>query len=110
MEPYLNDDDFNRYFKYLQLMSMSKLPNSLRKWEDHTARTSHIDFYNMTINKGEDYYSHTVQNKEVKLSHLSMDKYLYLLFEDAIELQERCQGLQQNEKIQIQKAKSRIDW
>lgn len=108
MEPYLNDNDFNRYFKYLQIMSV--FSSSSRKWTDHPARVSHIDIYNIAINKGDTYYKRTLGNKELKLSHQSMDKYLYLLFEETPELQERCENLLEEQKKQIAKGKSLRVW
>jgi hypothetical protein len=111
MDPYLNHDDFNRYFEYLQLIGMMvEFPDSPPCWTYHTARVSHIDAYGITINKGESYYKRTFRNKEFKLSHQSMDQYLYLLFEETPALQHRCESLLEEQKEKIAKGKNLRDW
>jgi len=110
MKPYLNDDDFYRYFEYLQIIGIVDLPNSYEKWTQHRANTSHIDTYGVTINRGDAYYKRILSNRELKLSHQSMDKYLYLLFEETPELQSKCESLLEKQKAQTAQRKSRREW
>ena len=109
MELYLTDDEFNRYFEYLQIMGVD-FPNSSEKWEQHKAGVSHIDPHGVVINKGDNYYSRRPRNIELKFSHKTMDEFLFLLFENTPELHEKCEFLLAERQAIISKAKSRRKW
>lgn len=97
--PYLSDDEFSRYFEYLQLISN----DLLTVWEFRTSNKNYIDIKGIPINIGEVYYQRIFRRSYKKFSKQSMDEFLFFLFQDCNKIKtiSRTLEIKMNPKLEF---------
>jgi len=102
----LTDEQFNKYFSYLQVMS-----DDYTQWSTSKARKEHIDSFGIKIEKNEVYYKRQLRqsfSSVIKLSKKSMQNILFMLVEDNILLQNIGEDLLKHRKKLLEEATSSI--